>query len=603
VPEPNTSSQGEGRLDAALLASFAAFPDRVAVDDHGDTLNYTELEARALTLAATLRERGVAVGSTVAVHLERSADLVVALVGSVLAGAAHIAVDPGDPLERIEFMLNDSSPRVLVSTPALAERLQAEVPLVTVPTSPGTRLPAAARGEGDPADPCYLVYTSGSTGRPKASSIPHRAIVSRLRFLQRFCALEGDDRVLYNTASSFDVSVAELYWPLLSGATLVVSRSGGQRDADYLADVVREKKITTLHFVPSLLDLFLVARDPNERYDGVRRVMAAGEALAPELVQRWHARSTATLYNLYGPSECAVYTTVWECPRDPDPDVVLIGSAFDDTELHVLDADMRPVPAGTPGELFIGGAGLALGYHGRPELDKERFLRLPVSPNVLYRSGDLVREVEGRQYQYLGRLDRQIKIRGFRVELAEIESVAAAVDGVRRVAVVATPDPVRLVAALEQVDPGGSADALVDAVRRAAVRRLPSHMVPTALFVVDSMPLTPNGKLDDAALLEQARPLLQREAPVSRPPEGPVELAVARIWCDALGMNNVGRDDDLFDIGGSSLTAVRIVKAVRKQFALALPMRVVFAARTVRLLAAAVAEAAAADGRSAADVT
>lgn len=579
--------EGAQRVDRLLLETWNRHADEAAVEEDGIVTTYGQLRDRTLAMACALRAQGVTQGARVAVHLERSLDLVVALTGSMLAGGAHVALDVSDPTERVSYMLEDCQPSVLITTPDLAARLHPACAVVTVPdlvAGPVEELSPVGSGD-DPEAPCYLVYTSGSTGRPKASLIPHRALASRLRWLQRRHRLSTDDRVLFSTASGFDVSVAELYWPLISGARLVVARQGAQRDADYLAELIRDRGVTTLHFVPSLLDMFLLARHPSERYDNVLRVLAGGEALSPALVARWNARSTGTLHNMYGPSECAIYSTAWECPRSPDPSVVLIGAAVDGTDLLVLDRDLQPVAAGAEGELFVGGTGLGLGYHDRAALNSERFVRWGREQNHYYRTGDLVREVERGQFQYLGRTDRQIKLRGFRVELGEIESVGAEVPSVARVAVVATAEPTRLVAAVLPRAADQDTNEMVAQVRAAMSARLPSHMVPTVIIGVTALPLTPNGKLDEAAILKAAHPLLVGASDRGDAPLGPDEERVARVWRDVLGLEHIDRTDDLFEIGGDSLAAVKIMRTLRRELGVSAPMRVVFECRTVEALA------------------
>jgi len=576
------------RVDRLLLGTWQGHANDPAVEQDGAVTTYGQLRDRALAMASVLQASGVRSGDRVAVHLERSVELVVALTGTMLAGGAHVALDVSDPVERVADMLQDCRPSVLVTTEDRAQRLNATCAVVMVPESGVTlapRLEAGSAGE-DPESPGYLVYTSGSTGRPKASLVPHRALASRLRWLQRLHGLTPHDRVLFNTASGFDVSVAELYWPLVSGACLVVARQGSQRDADYLADLVLDRRITTLHFVPSLLEMFLLARDSSERYDDVRRVLAGGEALSPALVARWNARSTGTLYNMYGPCECAIYSTAWACPRAPDPEVVLIGSAVDETELLVLDQQLQPVTSGDAGELFVGGLGVGLGYFDRPTLTAERFLRLGPDQTPFFRTGDLVREVGPGQIQFLGRNDRQVKIRGFRVELGEVEAVGALVPSVARVAVVATPEPIRLVAAVLPQGTGAVAGEVVREVRATMASRLPSHMMPTVVMMVDALPLTPNGKLDEAAILTAAHPLLVGGAAGANAPIGPDEQHIASVWCDILGLERVDRTDDLFEIGGDSLSAVKIMRRLRRECGVTAPMRVIFECRTIEALVA-----------------
>ncbi|WP_250399237.1 non-ribosomal peptide synthetase [Streptomyces cellostaticus] len=619
-----TPADAAHRLDTALLARWDAHPDLPAIIDGGDVVLAGEVRDRAVRTAALLRERGVRPGDRVAVLLERSADFVIAVAAVVLAGGAHVAIDMANPRERVHFLLEDSTPRLVLTSDALRSGL---------PDGLGTRVltveecaEAPAPDGFAPADaladrPAVVIYTSGSTGRPKGSLLSHRGVTARLRSLQGSHPIDADDRVLHHTACTFDMFLVEVYWPLLHGAAVVIVAPGRHRDPEHLARLIRDQRVTTVWWVVSLLELFLLALGPGERVDGLRQVLTGGEALSPELVRRFHSRSRATLSNLYGPSECTMYCTAWVCPRDPDPETVLIGSAIEDTTLRILDERGRPVPQGEPGELYIGGVGVSLGYHDRPELTAERFVPDPVDPSagVLYRSGDLVREVAPGRLEYLGRVDRQVKIRGFRVEPGEIEGTALGVPGVRQAAVVAdgTGHETRLVCFLVLDGapggpaPDGAARGGAERVRAALADRLPAHMVPAAVVLLERFPLTPNGKLDHAELTARAVGALPTAAgsapapaapgaavPVSAPaapgtgtPAGEADLAavVAEIWAAVLGVPAVGPDDDFFALGGDSFRAVRAVRELEERTGIEVPMHLVFEASEVTEYADAVA--------------
>ena len=587
------------RLDTLLLSRWDADPAHPAVVDGDRVLTAGELRDRTVRVASLLRGRGVRPGDRVAVYLERSADFVIGVTGVVLAGAAQVAFDVNDPVARTLDMLADCEPRLLVTTPELRSRFPADlgVEVVTVAECAATEPaepfdPAAGRDE----QPAVVIYTAGSTGRPKASLIPHRAVTTRLRALQRSHGLGPSDRMLHHTACSFDMFLIEVYWPLITGTTVVIAAPGRQRDADYLAETIRSAEISVFYCVVSLLELFLLARGPEERFDGLRRVLTGGEPLAPELVRRFHAQSTAPLTNLYGPSECTIYCTAWVPPRDPDLDTVYIGPAIEDTTLWILDEDGKPVPDGEPGELYIGGAGLALGYLNRPELTAERFVpdHLGDGTGPLYRSGDLVRTHPVGGLEFLGRVDLQVKIRGYRIELGEIESAALRVPGVRQAAAVAhgRGSDARLVGFLV-LEADAVPEAVTAAVRRALRDALPSYMVPASFATLAAMPLTANGKLDRALLTERAGEVLPATtaAVEARPPAGDdLAAVVTGVWCEVLGVPAIGPDDDFFDIGGDSFKVVRAVRKLEALLGVEVPMDLAFDEPTVTGFTAALAE-------------
>ncbi|MES5823616.1 non-ribosomal peptide synthetase [Streptomyces sp. RG80] len=598
-PSASTSTRDTAdsarRIDVLLLERLGRDPGRPAlIAADGTVVSAGRLRERVLGVAGALRARGLGPGDRVAVHHERSVEFVVAVLGVACAGAAHVALDVADPPARTLGMLADCAPRAVLSSRALRDRLDGcGVPILTDEEAPES---APVPAGGSPDDPVALIFTSGSTGRPKASLISHRALVSRMNALQTTHPMDEHDRLVHHTTCTFDMYLAEIYWPLLTGATLVLAAPGGQRDADHLAALIRDHRVTTMYFGVSLLELFLLARDESERYDGLRQVLTGGEPLPADLVHRFHARSTASLTNLYGPSECTIHCTAWVCPRDPDLDTVLIGSAVPDTELWVLGDDGRPVPEGEPGELYIGGAGLALGYLDRPELTAERFLDSPpVAPGRrLYRSGDLVRARPGGELEFLGRVDRQVKIRGVRIELGEIEATARRCPGVRQAVVVAHGSGVEkaLAAFVVPEVPSAPAAELTAAVREALRGWLPPTMVPATMELLDALPFTPNGKVD-RLLLESRAARAARTTPSHPTPateagtegvgeiEG-IEELVAAVWCETLGVAAVRPDDDFFDLGGNSLSVVRTVTRLRERLAAEIPLAALLEEPTAR---------------------
>ncbi|MGW0647726.1 amino acid adenylation domain-containing protein [Streptomyces umbrinus] len=589
------STDADHRLDALLLERWERDPALPAIVSGETVLTVGELRERVLRTAAALRAHGVRAGDRVVIHHDRSVEFVVAVLSAMFAGAAHVALGVDDPPQRTLRAVQDCVPRAVLTNSALRERFSGVPDLVVLTdeecaTYPPTLEPVRdASYASDPSadDPVAVIHTSGSTGRPKASLISHRALVSRIKALQTTHRMDERDRMLHHTVCTFDMHLGELYWPLLAGATVVIAAPGRHRDADHLAELIRDQGITTVYFGVSQLELFLLTRDPAERYDGLRQVLTGGEVLGPELVKRFHSRSTASLTNIYGPSECTIYCTAWVLPRDPDLDTVLIGPAIQDTELWILDEKGTPVADGEPGELYIGGAGVALGYLNRPELTAERFLdaeRLPNIPSVsphcrLYRSGDLVRARPDGALEFLGRADRQVKIRGIRIEPGEIEETSKRCTGVGQAAVVAHGSGAeKRLAAFVVPEEGVAPGSLPSSVREALLTWLPPYMVPSAIEVTDELPLTPNGKLDRRLLETWAAKRSAESAParpVQHAPVGvdmDVESVVSEVWCEVLQVSEVGRDDDFFDLGGDSFKVLRVVETLRERLRADIPL-------------------------------
>ncbi|NES13760.1 MULTISPECIES: non-ribosomal peptide synthetase [Micromonospora] len=568
---------GTGWVHEQIVAQARRTPALPALRFADRTVSYGELLSRANGLARRLRGAGVGPGVLVGLVLERSVELVVSLLAIWQAGGAYVPIDPELPARRVALMLGDADPAVVLTQRALAGRLSWDGPLwyadelLDQPTDPVDDGPATpVRG----ADVAYVIYTSGSTGQPKGVPNTFAGIRNRLLWMQDTYRLGPDDRVLQKTPYSFDVSVWEFFWPLMTGATLVVARPGGHRDGRYLVETIRAEQVTTVHFVPSMLQAFL--REPDVAdCTSLRRVICSGEALSPELRDRFFARSGAELHNLYGPTEAAIDVTAWACRRE-DPGPVPIGRPIANTQVYVLDRFLAPVPPGVPGELHIGGVNVALGYLNRPELTAERFVPDPFAadwpstgpaagaastdgpaedrdadrpPARLYRTGDLGRIRIDGAIEYLGRLDHQVKLRGFRIELGEIEAALTACDGVGEAVVVpwTHAGDVRLVAYL--VGPAvPDTGELVARLRE----RLPEYMVPSAFTTLSTLPLTPNGKVDRRALPE---PDLARPQPGSPyvAPRNQLERTIAGIWRELLGVDQIGVDDNFFELGGHSL--------------------------------------------------
>ncbi|HWD01294.1 MAG TPA: amino acid adenylation domain-containing protein, partial [Amycolatopsis sp.] len=563
--------------EQTLLTAFerhvADSPHATAVVFETERLSYVDLDARAAALTSRLRAKGAGPGSIVGVAVPRSAELMVALVGVLKAGAAYLPLDLDYPAERLEYMLSASGARLVVTEPATAARVPGGAEQIPVD---GPEVAATPGSDAGPGDAAYLIYTSGSTGRPKGVLVTHRAIVNRLAWMQHEYRLTAGDRVLQKTPSSFDVSVWEFFWALREGAAVVFARPDGHRDPAYLAGVIREQQVTTLHFVPSMLAAFLsvdeVTDDPRWAAP-LRRVFTSGEALPGEVAARWRRLTGVSLHNLYGPTEAAVDVSHFSF-RDGPEATVPIGRPVWNTRLLVLDTCLRPVPDGVPGELYLAGVQLARGYHGQPGLTAERFVADPFGEpgSRMYRTGDLVHRRADGELEYLGRTDRQVKIHGNRIEPGEIEAVLAAQPGVRAAAVV-----VRDGALVGYV--AGSAQ--VEQLRAALTDAVPATMVPNALVVLDEFPLTPSGKLDTRAL---PAPALPAAPPTTGRGDGR-ESALAAIFSDVLGLAEVGPDSDFFLLGGDSITSISVSSRARRA-GFDLSPKDVFTHRTPAALAA-----------------
>ncbi|MGA4195177.1 amino acid adenylation domain-containing protein, partial [Ralstonia nicotianae] len=563
-------------------------PEAIAVEHEGRQVSYAELNAQANRVAHALIGLGVGPDARVGLCAERSVELVVGLLGILKAGGGYVPLDPSYPQDRLTYMLEDSAPVAVLTQGLVREQLgMLSVPVLDLD---GPQEEAEHDPQVEALKPhhlAYVIYTSGSTGRPKGVMNEHRGVVNRLWWAQQTYRLDASDRVLQKTPFGFDVSVWELFWPLLAGARLVMARPEGHKDPAYLAATIEQAGITTLHFVPSMLQLFLDQVEAG-RCQGLRRVLCSGEALPHALQQRSLARFPhSELHNLYGPTEAAIDVTAWRCNAEIHPGIVPIGRPIANTQIYVLDAHRQPVPLGVTGEIYIGGVGVARGYLNRPELTAERFVVNPFhgeGRERMYRTGDLGRWLPDGSLAYQGRADAQVKLRGFRIELGEIEARLLQCAGVSE-AVVAVREDVpgeqRLVA-YHVSDEAIEAQTLREQLQAS----LPEYMVPAAYVRLEHLPLTPNGKLDRKGLPApdgQAYASTAYEAP-----QGEVEQTLAGIWQTLLGVERVGRHDDFFALGGHSLQAVRLVAQVRTQLGAELGLTELFAQPSLSAVAQAI---------------
>jgi amino acid adenylation domain-containing protein len=552
-------------------------------------LNYRELNARANQLAHRLRKLGVGPDVLVAVCAERSIDMVLALLGVVKAGGAYVPLDPDYPRERLEKMLEDSKAPVLLIQEHLLDRVpQSGLHVIRMdrdwPETESTEnLPAEVSGK----NLAYVIYTSGSTGQPKGVPNVHEGIVNRLLWMQDMYKLGPKDRVLQKTPYSFDVSVWEFFWPLMTGAALVVARPNGHKDPGYLAKLIADEQITTLHFVPSMLSIFLET-EGLERCHGLRRVFASGEALPFDLQQRFFEKLKVELHNLYGPTEAAVDVTYWACQPDSKEPVVPIGKPIANIQIYILDATLQPVPIGVAGELHIGGIGLARGYLNRPELTAEKFIPNPFGrePGArLYKTGDLARFRTDGNVEYLGRMDHQVKLRGFRIELGEIEALLGECAEVRHAAVIVREDVPGNKHLVAYLVPTSGTNLEIDQLRARLKQKVPEFMVPSNFVVLEEFPMTTSGKVDRRALPAPDQSDLAPKATFVAPKDV-IESQLVQIWETVLGVRPIGVRHNFFELGGHSLVAVRLVDRIEQEFGKKLPIATLLQAPTIEQLAA-----------------
>ncbi|MBV9862560.1 MAG: amino acid adenylation domain-containing protein [Alphaproteobacteria bacterium] len=552
-------------LHALFSAQAVAAPQAIAVEDDGSRLSYAELDRRSDIIAAALAKRGVEPGALVGLCVERSAAMLAGILGILKAGAAYVPLDPYYPADRIAFMVEDSAAALVLTESGLIPRLGLAANRCLAldaldPSRDGGR-PAAAGSAGDLA---YVIYTSGSTGLPKGVQVPHRAVVNLLYAMHRELGFSERDRVLALTGISFDISVLELLLPLLFGATVIIASRAEAADGRRLRERIERSRPTLLQATPVTWRLLIEA---GWRDGAGVTLLCGGEAVDPALARELVARA-GRFWNVYGPTE----TTIWSsahCVTRVDGPRIPIGRPLANTTFYILDAARRAVPVGATGELYIGGAGVAEGYLRRPDLTAERFVDDPFAAGGngrMYRTGDFARWLPDGTVEFHGRTDEQVKIRGFRIEPGEIAAVLSEVAGVAQALVLAFPDDARAGEAelVGFVQPGKPAPS-VETLRDHARRKLPEHMVPGRLVIVQSWPLTPNGKIDRNKLIADLRAMPEPGTARQRP-IADAEERVAQLFEQVLEVRPVGPDDDFFRLGGHSLRAVRLLDLIERHF-------------------------------------
>lgn len=571
-------SEGQRRKEATYIPAeslhglieeqVAKTPDSIAVKTDLSHMSYAELDGAANRLAHYLREIGVEPGVIVGVCMERDTNLSLALLAILKAGGAYLPLDPSTPVARSSFLVEDADIALLITQSHWMPldwysglTVSLDKKNIFLDAYPST--PPNVEITGD--DMAYVIYTSGSTGKPKGCMLPHRAICNRLQWMQAQYSLDGNHRVLQKTPFTFDVSVWELFWPLIAGASIYFASQRGHKDSHYLCQIISEQNITHCHFVPSMLRFFL--NDPEARQcSSLQDVFVSGEALPYSLMEQFLDTLDAKLHNLYGPTEAAVDVSYWQCHRRDDG-VVPIGREISNVELRVVGDDLETVEDGEEGELCIGGLALAIGYLNQPVLTDEKFVNAPDGKRF-YRTGDRARRLPDGNLDFLGRTDFQVKLRGLRIELGEIESNLREHPDIREVVVlVRGEEEQRLVAYLET-----SNHALdFKAIRQFLGSQLPDYMVPTLVYCMTSLPVTVHGKLDRGALPwplpeESLTPDREQSEITDASDVQLLRATITDFVAQALEQKSIDIDADLFDIGATSLTLVRVFEKIREEY-------------------------------------
>ncbi|MGC7218828.1 non-ribosomal peptide synthetase [Mycobacteroides abscessus] len=551
-------------LDAAARAT----PEALAVVSDDLELTYELLQQRSNRFARWLVAQGAGTEDVIALQMSTSVEFIVAMLGVLKSGAAYMPIDPALPEERIEYLIADAKPRIVMRPQEFQVAEAAAAGLADAPITDADRLRPLL-----PDNLAYVIYTSGSTGRPKGVAVAHAAIAEHVVSFTAEWSMTADDRMLQSTSVSFDASLADILCPLSLGAQLVIPKPNPFSDIGYVADLVRRRGVTVLHMVPSLLGSVLLLPEARE-LRGLRHVPVGGEALPGEVADKFATMFDAELRNHYGPTEAVVCSTYMSVRGPQGNSIVPIGRPNQNVYAYVLDQALELVPAGVVGELYLGGAQLARGYRARPVLTAERFVADPFgSGGRLYRTGDLVRRNARGELEFVGRADEQVKVRGYRIELGEIEAVIGADPRVGHCVATVVDDPqVGPLLAAYVVPAGGTREIDLDELRARAQEALPAYMVPTAFAVIPEIPLTTSGKLDKRAL-PTPDALTER---AFRLPVTPTERRMCAIYSHLFGKEAVGLDDSFFELGGHSLLAARLVAQIRAQFGIDLTVRAVF---------------------------
>ena len=582
-PDKPCEPSSHDTIQAMIESRVQTNPDTVALVYQDQEITYAQMNERANQLARHIQQQGVNPGEKIALCSRRGPDLVISLLAILKAGCAYVPIAPCYPQERTEFILQDADIKLVITQKDIEKKFSTKTVYVDeIATELATYDTDNLNIPRKPADDAYIIYTSGSTGNPKGVLLTHENVVPRLNWLQSEMPLDESDIVLQNTDFSFDVSVAEIFWPLTTGARLILTEAAHYKDPSYIIDLIQNHQITTSCFVPSLLTSLLAVL--KGKLTSFKYVLAAGEALSPTLVKIYHEKCSGKIYNVYGPTEGTIYASFIECKRGSDLSTIPIGRPLGETTLYILDQHNRPQPLGVAGELHIGGIGVAQGYVNRDDLTEEKFIADPFFPDQkLYKTGDLTRFLPDGNIEYLGRADMQVKVRGFRIELSEIETVISSFDGIEDVAVVdyqGDTDHKRLVAYYVS-----DVEVSHDALKNHIEDKLPSYMMPAFYVQIETVPRMSSGKINRRALPDPSNLFEKREAYVA--PKNEVQKKLAGIWSKILkvGASKIGIHDSFFEMGGDSLMAIQFVCAAEEE-GIAFETDTLFTNKTIAELAA-----------------
>jgi amino acid adenylation domain-containing protein len=589
--ETRSERQPNKCLHELFESQAARTPDAVAVVYDQHSLTYSELNRRANQLARYLAEKGVERESRVGIFIERSLDMVVALLGCMKAGAGYVPLDPSYPRKRLAFYLKDSRLDVVLTQRQFAEAIRTEHDVQLVCLDADWEIISEQSDENfdsgvTPENLICVIYTSGSSGKPKGVMLAHRGVCNRLLWEQARNPLTEADAILQTSSLNFDISIWEVFTALLAGGRVVLARSVGYQEGAYLIDVIAREQISIISCVPSMLQV-LISHERIRACASLKRALCGGEAMPVELQDEFFSKSRADLHNSYGPTEGSIDATFWACKRDDNHRTIPIGKPIANMRVYILDANSQPVPVGIPGELHISGTGVARGYLDLPDLTADRFIPDPLGCEAgarLYKTGDKARFLPEGDIEFLGRFDEQVKLRGFRIELREIENVLLKHETIREAVVVIREDEPgdrRLAAYMVSAN---RERINTSEIRSYLREELPEYMVPSYFLQLEALPCTPNGKINRRALPApgRSRPELDYEF-VSA--ETPVEELIANIWADALKLDRVGMHDNFFDLGGHSLLAVRVHDRLCKELKIEIPLLRLFEYSTVHTLA------------------
>jgi len=560
-------------------------PNATAIIFENEQLTYQQFNEKANQIGHFIQKLGIGTDDVVAVCLERSMEMPLAIYGILKAGAAFLPIDPHHPKERLDFILKDANVKLVLTQKQFKNSLENGVSDILALDTDWSKMTLENKQNLNkniaPNGLAYVIYTSGSTGKPKGVMVEHRSICNRLNWINEVVQIDKSDVYLQKTPYTFDVSVPEFFWTLQMGAKLVIARPEGHKNPSYLIETIQEYGITTIHFVPSMLSVFLEEKE-LEKCATLRRVFTSGEAISMTLQNRFFEYFDVDLYNLYGPTEAAVEVTQWRCRPNDDGQIVPIGMPVANTHIYILDKKLQPVPIGVPGELYIAGIQVARGYLNRPKLTAERFVNDPfseISGAKMYRSGDLARHRKDGAIEYLGRVDFQIKLRGFRIELGEIEARLEGYEAVTQAVVIlykGENGERQLIAYYT----GEKIDFDSTFINYLAIH-LPAYMIPAQFIYLKKFPLGSSGKVDRKRL-----PKVDVKARISAKaeyvaPRNEIEELLVEIWSEILQIERIGVFDNFFEMGGHSLTAIRLVSRVIEAFELTLPINLVFEKPTI----------------------